>query len=212
MIQRSGRPIARAALDIVLGLHRQHLAAGQADEDRRGRKADGDHRVGQARAEEGGERDRQDQERASPASPRWRARSRRRSSRRNSRPAGRTARRPPPRSRPRRRPPSARRGRRRSGARRRRGRARRCRANARPTAPGGSPGSWSANGSCGCDQRRRGRRARRRARTTAPPATALRLRRNRPSERLRRGSARPCPATRAASVIDAFLSRGLIRT
>ena len=51
-------------LDVVLDLHRQHLRAREADEDRRGRDADRDHRVGEARPEEGGERDREDQERA----------------------------------------------------------------------------------------------------------------------------------------------------
>ncbi|PIT04739.1 hypothetical protein TSA1_31300 [Bradyrhizobium nitroreducens] len=51
-------------LDIVLGLHDQHLATGQADEDRGCRDADCDHGVAEARPEERGERDRQDQERA----------------------------------------------------------------------------------------------------------------------------------------------------
>ena len=41
-------------------LRRDHLAARQADEDRHGGEADGDHGIGQARAEEGRQRDGQD--------------------------------------------------------------------------------------------------------------------------------------------------------
>ena len=48
----------------VLGLDRERLAAREADEHRRRRDADRDHRVGEARPEERGERDREDQERA----------------------------------------------------------------------------------------------------------------------------------------------------
>ena len=183
------------ALDVVLGLHRQHLAAGQADEDRHRREADRDHRIGQARAEEGRERDREDQERAGqqrlgdardhgvePAAVI----------------AGDEAERhadDAPRSRPRRRPPSARRGRRRSGARGRRGRARRCRASARPRAPCGPPGSWSAIGSYGAtsgastassdEERARRRRRRRRSR----------LRRNFAPARGSRGRGAAVPAS-----------------
>ena len=51
------------ALHIVLRLDRQRLAPRQAHEDRRGREADGDHRVGQRRPEESRQRDSQDQER-----------------------------------------------------------------------------------------------------------------------------------------------------
>ena len=50
--------------DEVLGLDRQRLPARQPDEHRRGRDADRDHRVGEARAEKRGQRDREDQERA----------------------------------------------------------------------------------------------------------------------------------------------------
>jgi hypothetical protein len=48
----------------VLGLDRERLSARQPNEHRRGRDADGDHCIGEARAEERGERDREDQERA----------------------------------------------------------------------------------------------------------------------------------------------------
>ena len=48
----------------LLGLDGERLSARQPDEHRRRRDADRDHRVGQARAEERGERDREDQERA----------------------------------------------------------------------------------------------------------------------------------------------------
>ena len=64
MIQQSRQADRPRALDVILRLDRQHLAACQPDEDRRRRDADGDHRVGQARPQEGGERDGEDQERA----------------------------------------------------------------------------------------------------------------------------------------------------
>ena len=62
MLQCRSADRARA-FDVILRLDRQHLAAGQPDEDRHGREADGDHRIGQARPEEGGKRDGDDQER-----------------------------------------------------------------------------------------------------------------------------------------------------
>ncbi len=62
MMLKSAKTDGAGALDIILGLDRQNLAARQAHEDRHGGQADGDHRIGEARAQEGGERDRDDQE------------------------------------------------------------------------------------------------------------------------------------------------------
>ena len=49
---------------VVLGFHRERCPTREPDEDRRRRYADRDHCVGEARSEECGERDREDQERA----------------------------------------------------------------------------------------------------------------------------------------------------
>ena len=85
MIRRSRQADRPRALDVVLRLDRQHLAARQPDEDRHRRQADGDHRIGQARAEERGQRDGEDQERAGQQRVGDARDDRRRSSRRNSR-------------------------------------------------------------------------------------------------------------------------------
>ena len=62
MIAQMAQPDGARAFDVILGHHRHGLAARQPDEDRHRRQADGDHRVGQRRPEEGGQRDGEDQE------------------------------------------------------------------------------------------------------------------------------------------------------
>ena len=69
-------------LDIFLHFDRHHLPARQPHEYRRGGHADGDHGVGKARTEKGGQRDGQDQEGAGEHRIGEAARSARRQSRR----------------------------------------------------------------------------------------------------------------------------------
>ena len=164
--------------DEILGLDRHRLPARQADEHRRGRDADRDHRVGEARAEERRQRDREDQERArehgvgqprdqhvDPAAGVAREQAdghadRQRDQHRDHAREQRRARAPD------------------DARRARRGRSRRCRTSARRTAPCGSPSSsWRA------DRRARraapAARAPRRTRSTASPTAAPRRRSSR---------------------------------